>query len=954
MKARHTLLALGLAAALSSAAAPSFAQNATLKVPAPVAASAGTSVPALVPFSGVAFNNEGKALTGEASVNFLIFKDEQGGEPLWAETQTVVVDASGRYKVHLGGATPSGLPADLFLTGEARWLEVQVVGETPQPRVLLASVPYALKAADAATLGGMPASAFALAGTTPRSVAGAASPAVVPDVVSTVTTTGGVANTLAKFSGTNTIVDSILFDNGTDVGIGTTTPAAKLDIDGTTYLRGDATIYAAATATATAGSDSRNLILTAESYDSSTAAPVKPSFLWKAEPTGNNTATPNATLNLLSTNGIAAAAETGLFIKPNGTINFAAGQTFPGTGAGTITGVTAGTALTGGGVAGDVTLNLDTTKVPLLSTANTFAASQSVTTGDFSLGSTFNATTGVINIGGIPFLHGYSKGNDNVFVGGAGNFTTTGSETAAVGYAALSKQSSGFQNTAIGVGALELDTTGYNNTAVGDTALFSNTVGDDNTAIGASSGPVSAGLSNTTAVGWFANVGQSNTLVLGNAEAANPGAEFVNVGIGTATPVSALETSVAASALGPVLTITNPAASSNLSTAAAIDFNTLAISTTGTYNPTARIEAVDNGFNSSDISFLSNTYGGRGGPTTNNGLQTNMTIFGYNGAVTIGSTVNAAQLAVFSNSSDGVWAFGGSEPDESMFQGLVGLRAGGGESSGTDTGGLGAWIFGGDVVDIGSTGTGGDGMLVEPGGGQTEGLAADFEGDVFINGTLNANVKDFKIDHPLDPANKYLVHTSVESSEMMNIYTGNVTTDELGLATVTMPGWFSAENTDFRYQLTVVDERFAQAVVSKRMNNNQFTIHTNASNVEVSWQVTAVRQDAYAKAHPLVVEQDKNEKERGFYQHPELYGQPKEKQTQWGVRPRMMRKMLEDKQKMREERLSRAKKTGGNSQLPATAVGRKFSSPSPLPKRQPVAGIETSVPAANQQVAAAR
>jgi hypothetical protein len=68
----------------------------------------------------------------------------------------------------------------------------------------------------------------------------------------------------------------------------------------------------------------------------------------------------------------------------------------------------------------------------------------------------------------------------------------------------------------------------------------------------------------------------------------------------------------------------------------------------------------------------------------------------------------------------------------------------------------------------------------------------------------------------------------------------------------------------------------------------------------------------------------------------------------------MMRKMLEDKQKMREERLSRAKKTGGNSQLPATAVGRKFSSPSPLPKRQPVAGIETSVPAANQQVAAAR
>ena len=120
---------------------------------------------------------------------------------------------------------------------------------------------------------------------------------------------------------------------------------------------------------------------------------------------------------------------------------------------------------------------------------------------------------------------------------------------------------------------------------------------------------------------------------------------------------------------------------------------------------------------------------------------------------------------------------------------------------------------------------------------------------------------------------------------MMNIYSGNVTTDELGLATVTLPDWFQAENTDFRYQLTVVDERFAQAVISKKIANNQFTIHTNASNVQVSWQITAVRQDAYAKAHPMVVEQLKGDKERGFYQHPELYGQPKEKQTQWGVHP---------------------------------------------------------------------
>ena len=95
--------------------------------------------------------------------------------------------------------------------------------------------------------------------------------------------------------------------------------------------------------------------------------------------------------------------------------------------------------------------------------------------------------------------------------------------------------------------------------------------------------------------------------------------------------------------------------------------------------------------------------------------------------------------------------------------------------------------------------------------------AGYFDGNIEVTGTVFGSVKDFKIDHPLDPANKYLVHTSVESSEMMNIYSGNVVTDELGLATVTLPDWFQAENTDFRYQLTVLGGRFAQAIVSKEL-----------------------------------------------------------------------------------------------------------------------------------------
>ena len=296
----------------------------------PIAASAPTVVPALVPYSGMLREFSGQA--GDLGVTFLIFKDEQGGEPLWAETQTVAVDASGRYKVHLGGSTSSGLPSDLFSTGEARWLEIQVAGQNPQPRVLLASVPYALKAADAATLGGLPASAFVLAGTGSRTAA-AVSPAIVPDLASTVTTTGGTANNLAKFSGTSTIVNSILFDNGTDVGIGTATPTTTLDVNGTALVSGALTanggatiggslvMPAGGTATASGGFNSQLIKLYTSAYNSSSKAVVDPRFEWEAVESGNNTASPSATLNLLSSTTTAGATETGFFFNANGTIN---------------------------------------------------------------------------------------------------------------------------------------------------------------------------------------------------------------------------------------------------------------------------------------------------------------------------------------------------------------------------------------------------------------------------------------------------------------------------------------------------------------------------------------------------------------------------------------------------------------------------------------------------------
>lgn len=149
-------------------------------------------------------------------------------------------------------------------------------------------------------------------------------------------------------------------------------------------------------------------------------------------------------------------------------------------------------------------------------------------------------------------------------------------------------------------------------------------------------------------------------------------------------------------------------------------------------------------------------------------------------------------------------------------------------------------------------------------------MSLDPSGNLSIKGNISKGGGSFKIDHPLDPANKYLYHSFVESPDMMNIYNGNVVTDARGRATITLPDYFEALNRDFRYQLTVVGQ-FAQAIVLHKVQSNHFTIKTNKPGVEVSWQITGVRQDAWANAHRIPNEVDKPASERGTYLHPELY-----------------------------------------------------------------------------------
>ncbi len=346
-------------ALLTACLAPiSFAQQVT------------AAVPTLVNFSGTLADLNGKPLTTITGVTFLLYKAESGGAPLWMETQTVHPDKSGRYSVMLGSTRSEGLPTDVFVSGEARWMGVQPQDQAEQPRVLLLSVPYALKAGDAQTVGGLPASAFVLAtgvnnGSALVASAASGSSAITassgpPPASSNVTTTGGAVNAIPLFTTATNIQNSIV----TQTGTAAVNVAGKLNHPAT------------GTATAKAGKNSQPDDFVASVFNSSTSTAVPQTFQLQAEPAGNNTATASGTLNLLYASGTGAPAETGLRISNKGIFTFATGQTFPGTG--TITGVMAGTGLTGGGSSGKVTLNLDTTKVPLLSAANTFAGAQTI------------------------------------------------------------------------------------------------------------------------------------------------------------------------------------------------------------------------------------------------------------------------------------------------------------------------------------------------------------------------------------------------------------------------------------------------------------------------------------------------------------------------------------------------------------------------------------------------
>jgi hypothetical protein len=387
---------------------------------------------------------------------------------------------------------------------------------------------------------------------------------------------------------------------------------------------------------------------------------------------------------------------------------------------------------------------------------------------------------------------------------------------------------------------------------------------------GASSGTIQPAAANVTGGGTPGRLTKwaSSTAIVDSAVTED---KFGKIGIGTSAPTSPLTVmGIIESKSGGfkfpdgsmmttganVLTLVN--------TDATLRGNGTAASFLGVAVPLILAGDVSNG---NGVITVTNTAAGGPAIFAVGGLAS-ATIGGGSGLLSLGGTgFNTSPGGV------GIVGFGGSATSGSG--GTGGSLIGGVSTAGNGGDGL----FAVGALGVGMGKKGGRGIVAIPGGGAggaTAGLAGEFLGDVDISGNLSKGGGSFKIDHPLDPENKYLYHSFVESPDMMNIYNGNVTTDENGDATVELPEWFEALNREFRYQLTVIGT-FAQAIVAERVKGNRFSIKTSLPGVEVSWQVTGIRKDAFANKNRIPVEAVKPEAERGTYLHPDAFNLPAER-----------------------------------------------------------------------------
>jgi hypothetical protein len=432
----------------------------------------------LVTFTGVLKDAEGRALAGAVTMKFLLYAAQEGGEALWVEQQAVVADADGRYSVLLGAVTVGGLPAEVFGDGKAQWLAAQVVGQAEPARVLLVAVPYAMKAADAETLGGKTVTSFVLT----ENLAKAIQEQVATGTVSGSTTTSSIGGVVQFGHETD---DNTWFG----MGAGSVPPSGS----------GNYNAFFGAYAGHLDSTGCCNAFLgrSAGYYNTTGQDNV---FVGNQAGYFNVTSDNNTFVGRSA--GFSNTASQNTFVGSN------AGYSTVGSGNNTFVGFWAGKDNTAG--------------------QNTFVgagAGQSNTSGGEGVYMGYQA--GAANLTGSGgTLIGYQAGkvvtaNYNTMIGSLAGQATT----------------AGIGNTMVGRRAGQGNTTGDYSVYLGYSAGDTNDTGNAGTYIGTYSDGT-AGLTNAGAIGYRAYVTQSNSLVLGSINGTNGASTNTNVGIGTTAPAA--------------------------------------------------------------------------------------------------------------------------------------------------------------------------------------------------------------------------------------------------------------------------------------------------------------------------------------------------------------------------------------------------------------------------------
>jgi hypothetical protein len=790
---------------------------------------AGADLPQLIKYSGTLATG-----SPQASAVFALYKNATGGAPLWQEVQSIAVDATGRYTVLLGARSQTGIPSELFAAGDARWLGVTIQGQSEQPRVLLVSVPYAMKAGDAESVGGAPLSALVQRGELAPAafVNAAAVTSAAKSAVAAAVSASTMAGNLTMYTDTTgTVGGSALFQ-------------------GTFSNNGGTSTGVAVNATAPLG--------TLHLLDSNTTMRIE-------NYAGANGGSPN--FNFYSANGT-ATSPIGTYAGDNigqfAASGYIPGSGWPGSSKAKISFVAADQWSSGdqSTMMTFSTTPVNTTKraVQMIIDGNGNVGIGNGTSNNPSMTDKLYVVGNIHTTGGVVFPDNSIQ--TTAYIGGTGpaGVTSFNGRTGAV------VPASGDYNmlmiappTACATGQL-LKWNGTNWFCFTSTAASS--VANGGGVTGAIANNVlTLGSDSTVLQQRVTGTCGSNSAIASIAQNGTVGCQSVGSGGGSITlPVSWS----ASNATGGIVNATNTAAGPVPSSKSTPGSTVAPVALTGTASGTGTTVGVfgqATGTSASDlgIGVFGSTPTGiaiMGYSSYSGDMPTIMAWAGGTSGKTAGfdaelySPSATAYRVNFNVAPTSGYVF---EANNDVTNTNIFQVDGSGNLSTAGT------ISAGGQANFGSLGT----TLVN--------------GNLTVNGNLSKSSGTFKIDHPLDPANKYLYHSFVESPDMKNVYDGLVVLDNHGHAVVELPDYFEALNQDYRYQLTAIGVAAPKLHIARKVSQNHFEIAGGKPGMEVSWQVTGVRHDAYANAHRIQVEEDKGEK-RGTYLHPELF-QPEPAKT---------------------------------------------------------------------------